>query len=196
MPPRRIVEVARLLAYALVMALTLSPAVIAAAANAHSHGCPNAKASVGKISSQATKAAVVCLVNEQRAAHRLPPLRDSPLLDRSAQGWTNTMVSSGSFTHGADFGSRISATGFHWSSAGENIATGYTTPSAVVTAWMGSAPHCQNILNPTYANVGTGVLSRVVGRPGHGATWTQDFALASGHHAPSGNWGPANGCPY
>ena len=197
MLPRRLVEVARLFARGLLMAMALTPALIAGIAKARPHKrCQNSKAAVGKISSQATRDAVVCLINEQRAAHRLPPLHESPLLDRSAQGWTNSMVASGSFTHGADFGARISAAGFRWSSAGENIATGYATPAAVVNAWMHSAPHCQNILNPTYASIGTGVLARVVGSPHRGATWTQDFALAAGHRAPSGNWGPANACPY
>ena len=126
----------------------------------------------------------------------LPALRESSMLDRSAQGWTNTMVATGAFTHGANFAGRISAVGFAWSSAGENIATGFLTPRAVVSGWMGSTGHCQNILNPTYTNVGTGVVHRAVGVGGNGATWTQDFALASRRRAPSHNFGPANGCPY
>jgi uncharacterized protein YkwD len=193
MLPRHLVEVARLLARGLVMAVLLAAAVFGINAQARSRrGCSNAHTRVGKISSQAVKDAVICLINQQRAAHRLPPLHQSPLLDRSAQGWTNTMVTSGSFSHGSNFGARISAAGFHWTSAGENIATGYPTPGAVVRAWMGSAPHCQNILNPTYADVGTGVVAM----RGRGAAWTQDFALAAGRHAPSGNWGPDHGCPY
>jgi uncharacterized protein YkwD len=122
-------------------------------------------------------------------------LRESGRLDRSAQGWTNTMVATGAFTHGANFAARISGAGFAWSAAGENIATGYVTPHGVVRAWMGSTGHCQNILNPTYTNVGTGIVTRVVAG-GRGATWTQDFALARGRRAPSRNWAAANGCPY
>jgi uncharacterized protein YkwD len=158
--------------------------------------CANAGTPVGAASRQATKSAVVCLINKQRTARGLPALRESGLLDRSAQSWTDTMVSTGAFTHGANFASRISAVGFAWSSAGENIATGFLTPRAVVNAWMGSTGHCQNILNPTYTSVGTGVVHRVVGVGGDGATWTQDFALAAGRRAPSHNFGPADGCPY
>jgi uncharacterized protein YkwD len=157
--------------------------------------CSGANTPAAAMSRRTTKRAVVCLINRQRAAHRLPPLRQSRLLDRSAQGWTNTMVTHGFFSHGANFAARISAVGFAWTAAGENIATGFVTPRGVVRAWMGSAGHCQNILNPTYTHVGTGVLSHVVGG-GRGATWTQDFALAGGRRAPSHNWGPANGCPY
>ncbi len=106
------------------------------------------------------------------------------------------MVATGDFSHGADFAARISAAGFRWMAAGENIATGFQTPRAVVRGWMASTGHCENILNPTYTSVGTGVVDRVVGSGGSGATWTQDFALGMGHRAPSHNTGPANGCPY
>jgi len=106
------------------------------------------------------------------------------------------MVSDGYFSHGADFSARISAVGFDWSNAGENIATGFTTPARVVRAWMASTGHCQNVLNPMYRDVGTGVTNRsIYGSRSHG-TWTQDFGLLMGQRPASGNWAPADGCPY
>src|SRR5579884_1633437 len=138
--------------------------------------CPGADARVGHAPRALLQSAVVCLVNQERYAHHLPPLHASAQLNRSAQGWTNAMVSSDQFTHGANFSARISAAGFVWRAAGENIATGFATPRAVVRAWMGSTGHCENILNPTYRNVGTGVSSRPVRGYASGAgTWTQDF---------------------
>jgi len=107
------------------------------------------------------------------------------------------MVATGQFDHGADFGARISASGFAWSSAGENIATGYKTPRAVVNAWMAHIGHCQNILDPSYADVGTGVSPHPVDTLASGpSTWDQDFALPLGASPPSTNWGPADRCPY
>jgi uncharacterized protein YkwD len=138
--------------------------------------------------------AVVCLINQQRAARGLPRLHASRLLDDSAQGWANRMVATGDFTHGSDFAARISAVGFAWSAAGENIASGFATPNAVVRAWMASTGHCQNILNPTFSRVGTGISPHTVGGFSGGATWAQDFALPRGHRAPSHNWGPAGSC--
>lgn len=117
------------------------------------------------------------------------------MLDSSAQRWTNIMVITGQFTHGVDFASRLTAAGFNWSSAGENIATGFHTPRDVVKAWMESTGHCQNILDPTFEDVGTGVSGQPVGQYG-GGTWTQDFGLSMGRPAPSSNTGPAGGCPY
>jgi uncharacterized protein YkwD len=160
-------------------------------------GCANANANVAHASAQALRAAVVCLINQQRATRHLPPLHGSRLLDRSAQGWTNAMVSSDVFSHGTNFASRISAAGYDWRAAGENIATGFQTPAGVVRAWMASTGHCQNILNPNYGNVGTGVTRRPVNGWASGAgTWTQDFALSMFKSPPSANWGPADGCPY
>src|SRR5581483_1883108 len=161
------------------------------------HACSGADAHVGHVSSQLLRSAVVCLINQERSLHHLPPLQASPLLDRSAQGWTNAMVSSDQFTHGTNFAARISAAGYVWRSAGENIATGFSTPRMVVHAWMGSTGHCQNILNPTYRNIGTGVSIRPVKGYATGTgTWTQDFALGMHQSPPSGNMSPMDGCPY
>ena len=107
------------------------------------------------------------------------------------------MVATHSFTHGTNFAARISAAGFKWSSAGENIATGFMTPRQVVNGWMASTGHCENILSPTYRDVGTGVNRHAVGGYASGpATWTQDFALPMGSSAPSRRFGPMDRCPY
>jgi uncharacterized protein YkwD len=161
------------------------------------HPCAGADARVGHASSRLLRSAVVCLINQERSLHHLPPLQASPLLNHSAQGWTNAMVSSDQFSHGTNFASRISAAGYVWRSAGENIATGFATPRAVVHAWMGSTGHCENILNPSFRNVGTGVSTRPVKGFATGTgTWTQDFALGMHSAPPSGNTGPMNACPY
>ncbi len=162
-----------------------------------SRTCADANTRVGRAPRSALKAAVVCLINKQRRAHGLPALRANRRLDRSAQGWTNVMVADGEFSHGSNFSARISAVGFIWSTAGENIATGLKTPRDVVNAWMGSTGHCQNILSPSFADVGTGIRARGVrGFASGPATWTQDFGLPVGDHPPSGNTGAAAGCPY
>ena len=125
--------------------------------------CANASQPATAGSTRAMRAAVVCLINQQRVRHGLPALRVSPLLDRSAQAWTNVMVATGKFWHGINFAARITAVGFIWQDAGENIATGFPTPASVVSAWMASKDHCQNILDPRYDRVGTGLSRHAVG---------------------------------
>lgn len=159
------------------------------------HACANANTPVGAASPAALRRAVVCLVNAQRTERHLPRLHANKRLNRSAQRWTNEMVSHGLFSHGTNFAARIDAVGFSWSTAGENIAAGYPTPAAVVRGWMGSTGHCQNILAPNFLDVGTGVMNAGIAGTGPG-TWTQDFALPLFGHARSHNWGPAAGCPY
>jgi uncharacterized protein YkwD len=184
-------------AVAAVALASLSFAPLATAAGHGRERCADAHAPISAAPRAALQRAVVCLIDQQRRDRGLPRLRENSQLNRSAQGWTNTMVDNRNFGHGADFAARISAAGFHWSSAGENIATGFETPADVVHAWMGSAGHCQNILNPTYRFVGTGVRNRPVAGFSNGyGTWTQDFALKMGESPASGNWGPADGCPY
>jgi len=143
------------------------------------------------------RAAVVCLINQQRAMHGLPALRVSAKLNDSAQNWNQWMVSTGNFTHGSDFAGRISAVGYDWQTAGENIATGFATPRQVVTAWMASPDHCRNILDPSFRDIGTGVTAAAVGTwATQPSTWTNDFGLLMSQKAPSSNTAPQNGCPY
>ncbi len=173
--------------------LVLAPA----GASASAGGCPGANTPAVRASRAELKAAVICLIDQQRVERGLPALVANTHLSRSAQGWTRTMVAIGAFTHGSDFAARITQAGFEWSAAGENIATGFVTPSQVVDGWMGSQGHCQNILDPGFTEIGVGVVLRPVAhvalRP---ATWTADFGLPTGVQPPSHDTAPMAGCPY
>jgi uncharacterized protein YkwD len=162
-----------------------------------SQGCANADTSATGSTLDLMRAAVVCLINQQRNRHGLPDLKVSAKLNRSAQSWNQGMVASRNFTHGSNFAGRISAVGYNWQTAGENIATGFSTPRSVVGAWMASPDHCRNILDPNFRDVGTGESPAAVGTwATQPSTWTQDFGLVMSQNAPSHNTGPQNGCPY
>jgi uncharacterized protein YkwD len=169
-------------------------AVPAASADGRGH-CAHARAPIAAATHRQLDRAVLCLVNRRRRRFGLPRLKPSGQLDRSAQGWTDFMVDRGDFSHGSNFGQRLTAVGFRWSRAGENIATGFPTSGSVLSGWMRSPGHCRNILAPTFADLGVGVSGRGIGDAGSG-TWTQDFGLRIGARAPSDRWGPADGCPY
>lgn len=159
-------------------------------------GCAHAHAPVVGTAPAALRRAVVCLINRQRLRRGLPRLHENRRLNASAQAWTNQMVTHDVFSHGASFAGRITAVGFDWQSAGENIASGFRTPAAVVRGWMASPEHCRNILTPRFLDVGVGVSGLGVGRRSGPGTWTEDFGLPVSARAPSGNWGPADHCPY
>ena len=159
--------------------------------------CGNADTRATSLSLATARASVICLINHERTERGLPALAESDKLDRAAQSWTDHMVSAADFSHGTSFSARISAAGYDWQTAGENIAAGQMTPRAVVDAWMASTGHCQNILTPEFRDVGAGMSTTPV--PAWGTppvTWTTDFGLAAGESAPSQNHGPASGCPY
>jgi uncharacterized protein YkwD len=157
--------------------------------------CAGAHRPIAGSRSGAMRAAVVCLINQQRTERGLPTLQANVDLDRSAQRWTRVMVTHHEFTHGTNFAGRISAAGFHWSQAGENIAAGFRTPASVVRGWMASTGHCENILDPSYRAVGTGV-SPAAPYSSYRGTWTQDFGLRMGQRPASHDGAPAAGCPY
>lgn len=176
-------------------AIGLAAVLATPAASAH-RGCAHVHTRISAASRPAMQAAVVCLINGQRTRRHLPRLHENARLNRSAQRWTNAMVRERIFGHSSHFSARISSVGFHWSMVGENIAAGYDTPALVVRAWMASPEHCRNILSPSFLDIGTGVSRGSVLGAGGPGTWTQDFGLPKGAHQPSGNTGPASGCPY
>jgi uncharacterized protein YkwD len=168
-----------------------------AAAPAGAATCRNADARITHISTAAARGAVVCLINDTRRAHGLPAVRQSGPLDVAARIWSNAMVANSVFAHSPSFGQRVTNAGLVWQALAENIATGFPTPRGVVQAWMASLDHCQNILDPTYRDVGIGInVHAVPGYATHLGTWTADFALPMGRSAPSHNWAPFNRCPY
>jgi uncharacterized protein YkwD len=159
--------------------------------------CVDSHARIGRVRRAAIERATICLLNHERTERGLPRLRSSRLLIHSAQHWTNVMVRDRAFTHGADFSARITAVGFNWSRAGENIADGYRTAAGAVRAWMRSVGHCQNILTPVFRDVGAGFdRGSAMGGNLPRGTWTLDFALGMHQRAFSENWKPAEGCPY
>jgi uncharacterized protein YkwD len=178
----------------------LARATVVAHAAGVADGCANASVPATSGSTEAMRRAVVCLVNHERARYHLPPLVQVHKLTTSAQNYTAEMVRDDFFSHtapnGSTPGARIAATGYRWSWAGENIASGFPTPLAVVTGWMHSQGHCYNMLAPVFSDIGVGVSPRAVANADEPSTWTQDFGLPMGAHAPSRDWGPANSCPY
>ncbi len=124
----------------------------------------------------AYEAQVLSLVNQQRAANGCAAVTADSRLANAARAHSADMAARGYFDHttpdGVQFSARITAAGYAWSSAGENIAMGQPDPASVMNAWMNSAGHRANILNCGYKNLGVGLAYNSRGTP----YWTQDFA--------------------
>jgi uncharacterized protein YkwD len=181
---------------AAVALLVAAPAGIANSKANASRSCAYAHIPATHVPARQLRAAVVCLVNRERARRGLPALRELRRLDRAAQGHSDDMVARGYVSH-SGLGERVNRAGYRWSALGENIASGQSTAAAVVRAWMSSTGHCRNILDPGFRHIGVGVSAHPVrGFARRPATWTEDFGRPAGAAAASGRYGPADGCPY
>jgi uncharacterized protein YkwD len=111
------------------------------------------------------EAAVVAGINAQRAAAGLPPLQLDPDLAIVARERSSDMAQRGYFSHvsptGETFKSIMQSHGVACSWCGENIAYnnfGYDqTVAVVLSAWMASSGHRDNVLRPDFSRVGVGV---------------------------------------
>jgi uncharacterized protein YkwD len=79
-------------------------------------------------------------------------------LTSAAYGHSADMAANNYFSHtsldGRSMVDRINATGYDWSTVGENIAAGYGTMQQVVDGWMASDGHCANLMNPRFTEMG------------------------------------------
>jgi uncharacterized protein YkwD len=123
----------------------------------------------------AMEAQVVDLVNVERAKAGCGAVDSDDRLQAAARGHSADMAARNYFSHttpeGVEFATRITAAGYAWRGAGENIAKGYRTPEAVMAGWMNSAGHKANILNCGFRDLGVGVAADSGGT----LLWTQDF---------------------
>jgi uncharacterized protein YkwD len=94
-------------------------------------------------------AAALPLVNALRASKGLPALSIDPAATAAALYQARRMASLRKMAHligfGDDFGRRVKATGVKLPAA-ENIAEGQRSTDAVVTAWIHSPHHLENML--------------------------------------------------
>jgi uncharacterized protein YkwD len=129
--------------------------------------------------SGSTEAQVLALTNQERAKNGCGPLRMNSALTRAAEAHAADMVAKHYFAHDSLDGrspfDRMKAAGFSGGSMAENIAVGYSSAAAVVTGWMNSPGHRQNILNCGYTMIGIGYDSGQVKPEWGNGSWVQDF---------------------
>ncbi|WP_371630707.1 CAP domain-containing protein [Streptomyces sp. NBC_00341] len=121
------------------------------------------------------QAAVLSLVNQERAKVGCSPVTASGSLASLAQNFSDDMAARGFFDHTDPDGKtpwdRAAKAGVD-GLGGENIARGQADAQAVMDAWMDSDGHRANILNCDYKTLGVGVHFG-----SGGPWWTQDFGF-------------------
>jgi uncharacterized protein YkwD len=141
----------RLALICLVAALAAAPAAFAG------------RRSAEQTSIQALDADVLAQLNAIRTAHGLVPLKPNVALSAAAERHSEEMLADGYFAHesysGAPFWKRLTSysgpTPYGWS-VGENLL--WSSPgvdgSTALRTWMASPEHRQNILRPTWREIG------------------------------------------
>jgi uncharacterized protein YkwD len=164
----------------------------AAVAAALSAPCANTELTPEEGNIALVRAAVLCLVNRERAQDGVPPLRLSGQLESAAEGHCSELIADDYFAHVSPSGEtpvdRVSANGYIPGPSvgyviGENLAWGtygLSTPQSIVAAWIASPGHLANILEAKYTETGVGVTPAVPaslagGAPG--ATYAQEFGV-------------------
>ena len=65
----------------------------------------------------------------------------------------------------------MTAAGYVWQTAGENLAGGNATAEATMQQWLDSDGHCANLMNPAFTELGVGYFP---GGP-YTTLWVQNF---------------------
>ncbi|HEX4308235.1 MAG TPA: CAP domain-containing protein [Solirubrobacterales bacterium] len=177
--------------FAATLALVALLAALAPAGAAASGSCGHSTAAPARLSLHEMRSSELCLINRVRAHYGLHPLSFNSHLRDSAIGHSDSMVIHDYFAHEGPGGSidrRVSRAGYLFRAGaftvGENIGGGhgrrYGSPMAVFEEWMHSPPHRENILDPTYRDVGVGVARGFPRGASMGsATYTVDFGARS-----------------
>jgi uncharacterized protein YkwD len=141
--------------------------------SASATSCPNTEVQVDGLSQDQMESSIGCLINEERSSFGLQPVQPNADLRQAALSHSSEMVSQGYFEHtspaGLSFIDRIEQNGYmkgarSWV-VGENLVWGdqqLSTPDALVTAWMNSPPHRENLLRASFNEIG---IAAVAGTP-------------------------------
>ena len=121
--------------------------------------------SAGAASQPAVRGVVDCIVrtNRERVSNGLVPLTADARLATAAILHSDFQAVTQTMTHDEpaprkDGAKRATAAGYPWSMWGENVAAGQPDCAAVITAWMLSKRHRDNILKPEFRHVGIGTI--------------------------------------
>ncbi|MEU1895095.1 CAP domain-containing protein [Streptomyces pristinaespiralis] len=134
---------------------------------------PSKTAAPDTSAAASAEAAVIDMVNEERAKVGCSPMKASGALSDLARAHSKDMAARGFFDHTNPDGEtpwdRAEQAGVS-NLGGENIARGQADAEAVMNSWMNSEGHRANILNCDFTTLGVGA-----DMADGGPWWTQNF---------------------
>lgn len=134
--------------------------------------------------SEITPASVLAQMNFYRGLHGEPPLRIDTRLSKAAEDRIRHMEEQQFWAHESPSGASpfmwLTLNGYSFSTAGENLASGFETAEVLVRSWMESRGHRRNILAPQFDDVGIAVIEGAVTRRATGRSVVVLFARERG----------------
>jgi uncharacterized protein YkwD len=125
-----------------------------------------------RLTNEARTAGATC---GSKAFPAVKPLVMEERLRCSARLYSEEMVRTNNWGHesadGTKFSERIAKTGYRGGLVGENIAKGQRSPAQVVSGWLKSTGHCENIMQANFTQIGVGYYIQSGAQP----HWTQNF---------------------
>lgn len=118
------------------------------------------------INSDIDQKKLIELTNIERQKKGLAPVLENEALDKAAKLKAANMFEENYWAHFAPSGKTpwdfILGSGYKFTFAGENLARNFYTTDEVVTAWMNSPTHRDNLLNSNYKDIGIAVVEGVL----------------------------------
>ena len=110
------------------------------------------------ISTNITSSELLTYTNKVRIKQGLKPLANNDALSKAASEKASYMFAKDFWAHDGPDGTTpwvfIKDENYDYTYAGENLARGFSTSYEVVDAWMASSSHKENMLSPSYNDVG------------------------------------------
>jgi len=126
-----------------------------------------AKPGILGYSSEITAQKVFDQTNNERAKLGLEPLIYSSVLSESAREKAQDMFTNNYWSHNSPQGKTpwtfFDAVGYKYSTAGENLAKDFYNTDSLISAWMNSPTHKENIINSKYKEIGIAVVNGTLG---------------------------------
>ena len=105
---------------------------------------------------------VIELTNAERLSAGVTILKENSELDQAALAKATDMFENNYWAHVSPTGTEpwyfVTQSGYEYKHAGENLARDFSNPKDVVTAWMASPTHRQNLLDNRYKDIGVAVV--------------------------------------
>jgi uncharacterized protein YkwD len=106
------------------------------------------------------ESSLIQLINQERQSRGIGTLSQQSQLAAAARVHSEDMACNDFVSHTGSDGSlpwdRARAQGYNYSAIAENIFAGSSSAQSIFNGWMNSPGHRDNMLNPTYTEIGVG----------------------------------------